>query len=337
MRMKPVKNQKTVKKSVENIVYMKDVASSEYFQYEDNTVSRVLENINLLIKSEECWGISGRSAFEIKLMLEIMANIRPYDSGKCVLAERGMMRHKRVILDHVFYIGSTDMIYNNMNVLEFLMFAMGRNGTNPVRLQDKIFEYILASGLGHISLTPVKLLTEEEKAVVILIVAAFSNSMLIVFNLPEYEFEDKLIEAVKRIAVSIMNSGKAFVLGTRDCMLIEKVCSHTAYIADGTLIYNGTVNDLRLKYDKIVLIIKDKNIHELKARLSVLLPEHILTVKNDMLLISGTSKNSENLRYIYKVIAGADLVPGSIEVNPKTVSNAYEEIVLQHDLQKQLF
>ena len=55
-----------------------------------------------------------------------MANIRPYDRGKCVLIERGMMRSKRVILRHVFYIGSSEMLYNNMNVLEFLMISTNR-------------------------------------------------------------------------------------------------------------------------------------------------------------------------------------------------------------------
>jgi ABC-2 type transport system ATP-binding protein len=39
----------------------------------------------LLIKKAESWGVFGSSAFEIKLLLEIMANIRPYENGRCVL------------------------------------------------------------------------------------------------------------------------------------------------------------------------------------------------------------------------------------------------------------
>ncbi len=102
------------------------------------------------------------------------------------------------------------------------------------------------------------------------------------------------------------------------------------------MIYQGTVEDLRFSYDRILLVIRDKNIEDLRNKLSVLLPEHKLSVRDNALLISSGGENSRKAGDIFRIIAGAGFVPESIEVNPKTVNNAYEEIVLQHDLQKQL-
>jgi ABC-2 type transport system ATP-binding protein len=319
---------------VKNIVLMENISSAEYFLRKGGEPRRVLADINLRINRAEAWGINGRHLFEIKLLLEIMANIRPYDGGRCVLMERGMLRHKRIILRHVFYIGSSEMLYNNMNVLEFLMFAAARLESDPVALQERIFEFIIAIGLGHISLTPNRLLTKEEKAVVTLISAACSDCGMIVFNLPEYEFDGALTGAISKISEFIRSKGKALILGTQNCLLIERACSHTAFIADGGIIYRGAVEDLRMNYDRIAVIIRDKDIYGMLDKLALLFPGHKLSIKGDSLMIGGCAGEQCDPGFIFKKIAGAGFVPDHMEVNPKTVQNAYEELVLRHDLQK---
>jgi len=245
-----------------------------------------------------------------------------------------MMRNKRVILKHVFYIGTTTMLYHNMNVLEYLMFATAKKGIKLVYRQEKIFELLISVGLGHISLSPIDYLTNEEKAVIALVTAAYSSSAIIVFNFPEYEFDDVLSNAIAKISSQITESRKTLILGCRDCLLIEKACSHTAYLADGRIIYQGTVKNLRLNYDKVLFIIRDKNIAEIKQRLAVLLPKYKLSIVDNRLLISDHQETSPELPSIYKKIAKAGLTPQQIEINLKTMQNAYREVARQYDLQK---
>jgi len=318
----------------EQVVLMEAISSIEHILLAEEIPRRVLDNITLLIRRAEIWGINGTSLFEIKLLLEIMANIRPYDRGKCVLIERGMMRRKRVILKHVFYIGSSEMLYSNMNVLEFLMFATAKFKINKVLLQDQIFELIIAIGLGHLSLTPNYMLTKEEKAVITLLAAAYSDSLMIVFNLPEYVWDEVLIDAVVKITSFIREKGKALILATQNCLLIEKACSHTAIMKDGQLIYSGTVEKFRLNFDKVEVIIRDKGVYAMMEKLAIELPGHKLVTKDDSLMISSKSSEASDHGAIYRKIVESGFTPDSIEINPKTVQNAYEELMLQHDLQK---
>ena len=318
----------------EQIVLMESVASSERFLVGGEKPRRVLDNISLLIRSAETWGINGTSLFEIKLLLEIMANIRPYDKGKCVLIERGMMRRKRVILKHVFYIGSSEMLYNNMNVLEFLMFATAKSKINRVELQEQIFELIIAIGLGHLSLTPNYMLTKEEKAVITLIAAAYSDSQMIVFNLPEYVWDEVLIDAISKITRFIREKRKTLILASQNCLLIERACSHTAITRKGELIYSGTVEDFRLNFDKVEVTIRDKAAESMVEKLATLLASYQLDSKGDSLIISRKTSEASDHSSIYKKIIESGLTPNSIEINPKTVQNAYEELMRQHDLQE---
>ncbi len=317
------------------VLHMKQLSSLEHY-CEGKELRPVLQDINLLMKRAESWGIYGQSAFEIKLLLEIMANIKPYHDGKCVLVERGMVRNKRVILDHVFYIGTTTMLYHNMNVLEYLMFATAKQRIKLVYRQEEIFELLISLGLGPISLSPIDYLTPEERAVITLVAAAYSDSVMIVFNFPECEFDDVLTNAITLIADHMIKSGKTLILGSRDCLLIERACSHTAYLADGRIIYQGTVTDLRWNYDKVLFIIRDKNITPIKQRLAILLPQHTLSIVGNSLLVSDyrDASASSELPSIYKKIAETGLTPQQIEINPKTVQNAYREVARRYDLQK---
>lgn len=323
--------------TMQTVLFIEDLSSIEHYLVKGKKPERVLRKINLQMQRAESWGVYGRSCFEIKLLLEIMANITPYHDGRCVLVERGMMRHKRVILDHVFYIGTSTMLYENMNVLEYLMFATARRKkVKPVYRQEQIFELLLELGLGYLSLAPVERLTAAERAVIILLVAASSDSVMIVFNFPEYSFEGVLAGAIQKIASLIRAKNRTLILGARDCCLIEKACSHTAYVADGAIIYQGTVEELRLQHDKILLTIEDKDVPLMLDKLASLLPRHQLVVKDGSLLIIAGDEGAgdDDPLELYQKIVAAGFAPQQIHVNPKTVPNAYEEIARRHDLQK---
>ena len=321
----------------ETTVFMRGLSSIEHYAMGAQKFIQVLKDINLVLRRAESWGIYGQSPFEIKLLLEIMANIVPYQDGRCVLVEKGMMRRKRVVLDHVFYIGTSTMPYDNMNVLEFLMFATAQQKGNPLHRQEEIFELLLRLGLGYISLTIIKRLTHEEKAIVTLMAAAFSRSAIIVFNLPEFEFNEVLRNALEKLSYTITKTGKTLVLGTRDSLLIEGACTHTAYVRDGAIIYQGEVGRLCLNYDHLLMTVRDENVLQLKNSLQVLLPRHRFSIVENRLMIYENSECKSGPLLVYQKIIETGLAPQRIKINPKTVKNAYEEIDRQYDLRKQLF
>ena len=121
-------------------VLMEHVGSMEYYQSPQQDPKQVFSDINFEALEGEVWAILGTSAFEVRLLLEIIANARPYKDGRCVLAQKGMMRKKRTILPHVYYIGSTNMLFTNMNVLEYLMYITAREQGDAAVRQKRILE-----------------------------------------------------------------------------------------------------------------------------------------------------------------------------------------------------
>lgn len=238
------------KRKAFNAFSMDRVTSSEYYLKIGAEPRQILQGISLDIKRNELWAITGKSKLELTLLLEIMANIKPYQSGTCMLLERGMLRHKRFILPNIFYIGNTSMIYNNMKVLEFLMFASANNNFDVVSQQERIFEQLISFGLGNISLTPIFTLSQEYKALILLIAAAYSTSQLIIMNLPELEYDELQISAFNKITGYMRSLERTLVISTLSTEVIKDVFDHTAILYKGNLIFKGKTENLLLKYDK---------------------------------------------------------------------------------------
>ena len=329
-------SEKAETKEILNVVQMAELKSAEHFVQESAEPRRVLDGVYMRVDRAQSWGVTARTGYEVRLLLEVMGNITPYEEGKCVLAERGMMRRKRVILPHVFYIGDADMLYGNMNVLEYLCFATERqDGDNRLRMQEELFERLIDFGLGHVSLTGIRWLTDEEQAVVALLAAAHSDCLLIVFNLPEWRFDERLQGAIAKAAELIAGRGKALVLGTLDRGLIQRACSHTAFVADGRILYQGRTDWLRRYFDKAAVIIEDEDIEGMREKLTPILVGCELTEKDGRLLVMVRGDEVPPLK-IYQRVVAAGIAPRCIRVNEKTVDNAYEELMRRHDLSGQL-
>ena len=321
-----------------NVVFMKKLNSSEFFLKEGEPPRPVLYDINLLFKKGQIWGITGNNLYEMKLLAEIMANIKYYHGGKVVLVNRGMMRRKRLILPHVFYIGSSDMIYKNMNVLEYLMFATANLPGDKIDHQEKLLEYLISIGLKRICLSPIYALTREQQAVILLLVAAYSDSQLIVLNVPDYEFDVVLIQAIKHISELIKERDKTLVITTNIIDLIDNVCSHILYLLNGTVLYQGEVWEFCQKYDRVVLVVQDRKATELAGQLKKLFPEYEYEQHGKILSIrSPEIEQDNNIDEVYKKIIELGYTPERIEINSKKMKNACEEIEKNNDLQEQLF
>lgn len=318
-------------------VTMEKVSSFEGYHFEDGSVRQVLKDISLIIRSGEVWGITGDQTFEIKLLLEIMANVKPYLSGRCVLNERGMLRKKRIILPHVFYIGDSLMLFNNMNVLEYIMFATDKTETNPVDRQEEILELLVAANLGFLCLVPIDYLTKAQKVVITLVTAIFCTaSNLIVLNVPDLEFDEVLHSAIAKLSQQIKNQDRALILSTKDHRLIQAACDHTAVVLDGSLKFSGTIDDFYNQFDRILFMIIIEEPEYALQLLQTEMPAYYFEIIEGKIYVFDYYNVGLTHEQLYDTITRLHLEPELVEESKNSVENAYREVVKQYDLQKQL-
>jgi ABC-2 type transport system ATP-binding protein len=319
--------------NTDQLVLMRDVCSNEYYKTADSQPMQVLKNISFEAKRGQIWSILGNSIFEIMLLTEIMSGARTYEKGQCSLSGFGMMRRKRTVLPHTFYIGSTNMLFNNMKVLEYLMFATSRSKIGALSRQQQILDKLLEVGLDFIALTPIEMLTPQEKAVVTLFCSTFSQSQLFIINLPRLIYDAKLIVSMAKIAELIKKDNKALIITTECIELAQAISTGIMIIRNGTVKYCGELTDLLKNNDKVLYSVQSEDSTAMLTLLKNALPQYTYCIdssnKDIIQVIDYADVGAD--KDFYNVFSKIGFAPQAVSRNELNLRNAYREILLKKD------
>ncbi|HRX13495.1 MAG TPA: hypothetical protein P5087_00525 [Eubacteriales bacterium] len=236
-------------------VSLRDIVSEEG-DLTDGVFEPTLKNVTLEVKKGETVGLYSKNPLESKLTVEIIANLRNYYSGKCVLIERGMIRNKRYILPQLFFFNQNSMLIENMTVLEYATFTQNLKSKEYAKMQKTLLDEICALGMDYISLTPIHNLTNQEKILVQLYIAYLTKSNIVVAELNEIVFTEKEINIFQAIVKSMIKEQMAFIFATGQATLIGKVATKYIRIDKGFSQKALPVKEITLK-EKLFAIKKE--------------------------------------------------------------------------------
>ena len=314
------------------IAQVSEINAVEVYQYPDGVEEKVLREISFDVRRGESWGIVGSEAFEIELLLEIIGSVRPYSSGRCILAERGMMRKKRRILPHVFFIADGDVTFPNMNTLEYLMFATANTHLSAAERQVDILQRLLDTDLYYLALVPIRFLSRAQKAVICLLAASFTKALLVIFSVTQLEFDIRLAKGIRGIADIISQRGGALLIGTKDCNMVQKACTHTAFLISGRVENKGTMEDMLARLDKRIYVVTCKDPQSLSEKLMKLDPAlKAIVYDHDLHIYDYREVPVSQLDFLELVIKTGEPIE-SLQTSKKTLANAFREVLSGHDL-----
>lgn len=312
------------------IVQAADVTSGEMYRYPDEHEEPVLKGITFDVKIGECWGIIDNEPFEVELLMQIIGNVRPYGSGRCSLAEQGMMRRKRRILPHVFFISGGDTVPGNLNTLEYLMYVTARRRIPDRKRQASILQALLDSGLYYLTLAPMKHLTQSERAAICLLSAAMSKALLVVFSVAELSFPPELAKGVRFIVDLIRKRGGAVLIGAKDCDLVQEACTHAAFMVGGEFKKSGRVDVMLKTLDQRAFILTSETPQELEAAINREAPQ-LQTYRFDnevhLYVRRGESISQDSLM---QLLLQTGVTVDTIQTSKPTLENAYREVLAGH-------
>ena len=314
------------------VAQITNVDSAEVYQYPGGAEEKVLREISFDIRRGECWCLVGSEAFEIELLLEIIGSVRPYDKGRIILAERGMMRKKRRVLPHVFFISDSDVIYPNMNTLEYLMVATANMPGEAALRQAHILQRLLDTGLYYLTLTPIKYLSRAQKAVISLLAASFTMSLLIIFSVPQLEFDSRLAKGIRGITDIITKGGGAVLIGTKDLAMAQEAGTHAAFLISGRVTHSGSVRDVMAKLDKRVYIVTCDQAEAFAQKLKELEPALHASVRGHEVQVFDYRGTPIDQSGFLRLVEQTGEAVDTVMTSHKTLENAYLEALSSHDL-----
>lgn len=235
--------------TVRTALSMNCVSSIEHYAGEDRLDEPVLRSVSLEVPAHSVYGVAGEDRFALELIAEIAGTLKPHENGRCVLMETGMMRKKRRILPHVFYVNSQDVLYEHMNVLTYLMFISDRSGKRHELVQESWLELMLDTGSYRMALTLIGALTSDERVLVKLLAAYASGARIVIADLSQIEIPRERHQEFARLFTRMCKDDKTVFLVSPDESFIGRCCTHAALLAGGCIRVSGDVKGLCETYD----------------------------------------------------------------------------------------
>jgi len=317
------------------LVRLNNICSQDYYYLGDNKARAVLKDISFEVNAGEVFAISSYNDEEIKILTEIIANIRPYFSGTCSLGEFGMLSQKKMVIPHLYYIDSYSALYNNMSIIEYLMFITEKSAEkNPAIRQKILLDMLINFGLSYISLSLIEVLTIRERVILEYISAYLSKNSIVIANFADFEFDDEEIQIIKKITEKIIEAkDRCVIVSTHQAKLIGIVCDSTIFIVDGKTRYVGRVNQLIARFDPVKVIIIDSRKEEMFNLLKKTYPEFSFEIEREMILVKDED-NKFSINGFLKKLIDNNIDPDSIKINRGRVQNSFEEVARDYDLPK---
>lgn len=169
----------------------------------------------------------------------------------------------------------------------------------------------------------------EEKLLITIICAYYSESKLVVINQPNMQMLGRLRGSFKTIVSAMREQMQCIVFGTmEDFDLIEAAASHIAFIHNGQIAYAGEVDGFKEQYDRVSFALTARHPSYVYEKLQTIMPEYDIHMVNDKIMLYGFAKTTEEMEiaYLYSKIREAELWVEQVYVNEKSVENAVREV-----------
>ena len=270
-------------------IQMENVSSMELFALPDGRYIKALFEVSLSVPVGERYAVVGDAPFELELLAEIAGSVKPHEDGRCSLLEIGMMREKRRILPHVYYINDQKVLYDHMHVLECLMFATEHNGKSAPQRQIDWLKLLLRTGLYPLALTYIRSLGRAECAAVSALLAYASEAKLVVMDLSHIEVPERLYDPFAALAREMTAAGKTLFFVTTDSAFAESVCTRVSFLMDGTITAGGEVETVCRAYDRRVLTVDSPEPERVLAALEDAFPNLHAEREGESVILSGSA------------------------------------------------
>lgn len=309
-------------------VKMESVSSMELFAQPDGRYLKVLYDLSLVVPVGVCHGITGEGAFELQLISEIIGNVKPHEKGFCSLMEIGMMRQKRRILPHVYYINDQRVLFGHMHVLGFLMFASEHAPGKPEQKQAAWLKLLLRTGLYPFTLTYINALNPAEYALVSALLAYGSAARLVVMDLSKIEVPEALIAPFAALMQELVHAGKTVVLASRSRKLVQSACASASFLIDGTIAVNNSVSALCAQYDRRVLTVDTPQPDAAGVALRLAFPALRVAAETDgiSLVSDAVAKAGHPVSAAARALEEARVPFSAIRLPDPSLEQAYREV-----------
>lgn len=314
---------------VGKIASLQDVTSMEcYVQSDGTVVRRALDGISFTVAGGQRFALLGDDRFDLKLLTEIIGNIKPYESGRCSLVGLGMMREKQRILQQVYYINDQPLMYAHMQGISYLMFASRHVVKKAVDRQILWLDRLMEFELDHLCFQYVRNMNMAERVLILLLLALDVTAPLLLVDLSHVAVPRELMDAYARVFQRLSDeAGKTIVFSTTQRDLCDLCATHAALLIAGKVrpAHSGAIEALYETLDRRLYTLRTADDAAAKGAIEGAFPSLRTEAEDGLISIYGDKAAPPAPSDILRALEGAGVSAREFARSKPTLAEAMKE------------
>jgi ABC-2 type transport system ATP-binding protein len=294
---------------------------------------RAVDDVSFIIPEGSVFGLIGRNGAGKTTTIRMMMNIYLPDSGEVLLqgAKAG-----QDFKDKVGYLPEERGLYKKMKVLETLLFFAELKGKTGKSVEKKALEYLERFQLADRKNSKLEDLSKGNQQKVQFIITILHDPEFIILDEPFTGLDPINTNLLKEIILELKKQGKVIIFSTHLMDFAERMCDHITMIDKGKLILNGSLSDIKSRYEQrnvsinylgdvsflksnpmIEKIVEYGNSSSIKVREPQQVQQLLKILVDNNIIVTKFAVNEISLQEIFVELAGNN----NINVNSAEVKN----------------
>ncbi len=209
---------------------------------------RAVDRLTLTVRPGEIYGLLGSNgAGKSSTIKAIVGLLRPTGGAVRVFgadaAGDGLLAKRRI-----GYVPEAALLYEALTPREFLEFVSGVRGLPPAEASERLRAYAAAFRLDAELEEPIATLSNGTRQKVLVIAALLHLPGLLVLDEPLNSLDPRSVKIVKELLRRyVADGGRGALLSTHTMEIAEELCDRVGILDHGTLLAEGTVDQLRVR------------------------------------------------------------------------------------------
>ena len=207
--------------------------------------SLVLKGIDLEIETGEIIGYIGPNGAGKSTTIKILIGMIPDYSGEVQVLGRNVKDNPLEIKRLIGYVPENAMLYETLSPMEYLRFLGSLYQLETSHIEEKATELLRLFSLYNQRDDRMTTFSKGMKQKVLLISGMLHNPEVIFLDEPLSGLDANAVILVKEILAQLKHAGKTIFYSSHIMDVVEKISDRIVLINQGTVIANGTFEELK--------------------------------------------------------------------------------------------
>lgn len=207
-----------------------------------------LNQLNLILNDGEIFGLIGHNGAGKSTTIKSLVSVINPSSGEIYLDDKKLSEHREACKKEIYYVPDNPDMFLTMSALEYWLFIANVYQLTKIESNERIEKYAKLFDMYEERFTAIDSFSHGMRQKTFIIAALIANPKYWILDEPLTGLDPKAAFDLKQLMKEHTKNGNSVLFSTHVLEVAENLCDRIGILSKGNLIFVGSVEELKEKY-----------------------------------------------------------------------------------------